>query len=638
MGSPLVILGKPSPDDGRIIASVARSLELDIHQADGISALSAHAAGGLPVGYLSFLPSSRDTIINLFSSIPVGAGQDIPFYQAIASVEIPAEIAELPISGAFRTPLEPVQMHAIISGMVRQTSLLVQNFSLVREVARYRKERNQLVRLGTSLSSEQYLDKLLELILAETRDIVDADAGSIYVREHTPTGDIWTNRLLFKVAQNDSVNITEKTRDVPIPITENTISGYVALMGEPLTITDVYVLDDSVPYKWSKGFDRRFKYRTKSMLTVPLKNLNGEVVGVLQLMNKKKDPKRKLTSLKAVEENVIPFPHSDEDFVRSIAAFAAVSIERVQLYQEIENIFEGFLSSSAAAIDERDRVTSGHSLRVAQYAMAYIDAINEETQGPFGAIRFSEERKRQFKFAAYLHDIGKIGVPEAILTKEGKLSESEMSALLAHAEYITAEVADHAGESKTSWATTAEVESDLEFVKKVNASGFLSDEDHARLMAIKEKTFLDSKGIEHRFLSEKEWLHLSIRRGNLTEKEREIINSHAVSTRRILSKIPWTRDLKDIPYVASHHHEKLDGSGYPDGLKNGEISLECRILAVVDIYEALVSQDRPYKPRMPAAKAVDILRTEAKAGRLDTEIVEFFVAKGLHTKFLNNPE
>jgi HD-GYP domain-containing protein (c-di-GMP phosphodiesterase class II) len=404
-------------------------------------------------------------------------------------------------------------------------------------------------------------------------------------------------------------------------------------MGEPLLIDDVYRLDASVPYKWSKGFDKRFNYRTKSMLTVPLKNMAQEVVGVLQLMNKKKDPRRKLDS-PAMSENVVPFSHSDEDFVRSIGSFAAVSIERVQLYQEIEDIFEGFLSSSAAAIDERDRVTSGHSLRVAEYAMALVNAINAETEGPFGSINFSEERKRQFKFAAYLHDIGKIGVPEALLTKECKLSDASFVALESRADYIKTMISWKGAGVDASWKTVQEVDDDLAFIRSISKAGFLPDDGVKRLEAIRAKRYRPAGGEPRTLCSEAEWEQLSIRKGNLTDKERDLINSHAVATRRILTKIPWTRELRDIPYIASHHHEKLDGSGYPDRLKESDISLECRILAVVDIYEALVSQDRPYKPRMPVAKAVEILRSEAKAHRLDAGVVEFFVAKGLHQLFV----
>jgi len=630
----IIVVGPAPKADRSVIEATVRALDMEVCFRDDIHDTALAPARGTPAGYLSYLPCSRAGIVDAFSSFPVGAGQDIPFYQHLDEKEIPPGMAALPVSGFFHSPLTAVQAHGMAGCMARLSILLSQNHSLVKEVARYRKERNQLIAIGTSLSSEKYLDKLLALILSETRDVVGADAGSIYVREHVPSGDLWTNRLLFKVAQNDSVNMTEKAKEIPIPITDNTISGYVALMGEPLLIDDVYKLDTLVPYSWSKGFDKRFNYRTKSMLTVPLKNMAGEVVGVLQLMNKKKDPRQKLGSPAAISQNVAPFSHSDEDFVRSIGSFAAVSIERVQLYQEIEDIFEGFLSSSAAAIDERDRVTSGHSLRVAEYAMALVDAINAETEGPFGSINFSEERKRQFKFAAYLHDIGKIGVPEALLTKESKLSDASLVALESRGDYIKTMISWKGAGADLPWKSVQELDDDVAFIRSISKAGFLPDDGVKRLEALRAKRFRPAGGEPRALCSDAEWEQLSIRKGNLTDKERDLINSHAVATRRILTKIPWTRELREIPYIASHHHEKLDGSGYPDRLKESDINLECRILAVVDIYEALVSQDRPYKPRMPVAKAVEILRSEAKARRLDAGVVEFFVAKGIHQLFV----
>jgi HD-GYP domain-containing protein (c-di-GMP phosphodiesterase class II) len=307
----------------------------------------------------------------------------------------------------------------------------------------------------------------------------------------------------------------------------------------------------------------------------------------------------------------------------------------VQLHQEIKDIFEGYLRSSIAAIDERDRVTYGHSRRVMGYAMAFADAVNRENGGPFGDVRFSEDRKNQFRFAALLHDIGKIGVPEALLTKEHRLSLEGMSVIRTRAEFVKAMKQIRPAIETKSWASIADLDNDVSFIETVNKSGFLSDDGLARLQAIRAKTYVDLSGVSAPFLGDAEFESLSIKTGNLTPKERTRINSHAQATRRILSRIPWTRELSQIPEIASHHHERLDGSGYPDGLKEHELSFESKALAVIDIYEALVAQDRPYKPRMPPQKALEILRAEAAARHLDTAIVEFFVSSGTYKIFLD---
>jgi HD-GYP domain-containing protein (c-di-GMP phosphodiesterase class II) len=369
------------------------------------------------------------------------------------------------------------------------------------------------------------------------------------------------------------------------------------------------------------------------MLTVPLKNIEEEVVGVLQLMNKKSDASVKLTTPEIVEQVVTDFSYSDEEFLQSIGALAAVSIERTQLYENIEQIFEGFLGSSIAAIDERDRVTSGHSRRVMGYAMALVEAINKAEEGVFAQVRFTEDSKRQFKFAALLHDIGKIGVPEAILNKEHRLPKDRFVSIVSRFDTIRYQLLFGHPEDALRWTSVDELESDRSFVERINKAGFIRDEDLERLESLKDKYYKNSEGKKARLIEENEWKALSVRRGNLTTEERDMINSHAISSYRILSKIPWTPDLEDIPEIAAHHHEKLDGTGYPDGLKKDQVRLEDKILAIIDIYDAIVAQDRPYKPAMPPSKAISILREEAKSGHLDPDLVEFFIGKDIYKMF-----
>lgn len=633
----IVVVGDVPAQDVERIRTVVASDHIDVRVAESGSVQELVGARPLPLGIVSYLPCTREAVLELIGRIPVGASKEVPVFQRIESDEPPSFLHTLPVYGTFCAPPREHDIRNMLMVMRRRAAAVDENGDLVSEVVKYRREKNLLVKIATALSSEINLDKLLEMILTESREAVWADAGSIYIRERSSGGgDRLTNRMLFKVAQNDSVYIAEKTREIPIPISDSTISGYVARKGVVLNVPDVYALDAGVPYRWQKGFDRRFGYRMKSMLTIPLKNLEGVVVGVLQLMNKKREWGARLVSPEAVDAEVEPFTKADEEMVLSIGALAAVTIERAQLYGSIEDIFEGFLHSSAAAIDERDRVTSGHSRRVAGYAIGFVDAVNACDEGPFAGVSFSEARRRQFKFAALLHDYGKIGVPEALLTKERRLNKGELSAIRARVELVKFLLATSDGSTGLPWASAEEIESDYAFIEKVDRAGFLPDDEYGRLERLRSTRYVDADGEMRPFLTDGEWESLSVRRGNLTAAQREIINSHAQATRRILSKIPWTSRLRRIPDIACHHHEKLDGSGYPDGLTGERIPLEARILAVVDIYEALVAQDRPYKPRMPAEKAVAILREEVSNGHLDGDVVEFFVEQNVYRMFLDD--
>ena len=632
MSSTVILLGDVAPSDRDVFAAVAESHGLEVCVRPKAKAFHGNASDSTPIGCLSFLPCEKQSCIGLFSEMPVGTGYEIPFFQRIEGETVPDFLQDLPVYGVFSTPLSTVSARNILTMIDRQNALMTQNKELVGEIMKYRKQKHQLINIGTSLSSQTSLDKLLSLILAESRELVSADAGSIYIREKNAPGGAFIDAIRFKISQNDSVDVSQAA-EIVMPMDKKTIAGYVGCTGELLTIDDVYNLPASVPYTFGKDWDRKFGYRMKSMLTVPLKNLAGEVVGILQLMNKKKDGSARLSSTSDIEAQTASFSLSDEDCVCSIGSQAAVSIERVQLYTEIESIFEGYLKSSIAAIDERDRITYGHSRRVMGYAMAFADAVNADREGPFKDVFFSEPRKNQFRFAALLHDIGKIGVPEALLMKESRISHEEMASLKMRVEYIKLSLASHIPAGPLPWSTEKELDDDCAFLETINGAGFLKDEDFTRLSMVRKKFYFDRNGRQAPFLNDNESEALSVRRGNLTPVERERINSHAVATRRILSRIPWTKDLELIPEIACHHHEKIDGSGYPDGLAADRIGFESKVLAVIDIYEALVSQDRPYKPKMPPERAIVILRGEVEAQHLDADIVEFFIKSGVYKIF-----
>ena len=489
--------------------------------------------------------------------------------------------------------------------------------------------------IGIALSSEHDLNRLLELIVQEARGFTNADGGSLYIKEN--------DRLNFVVAQTASL---EQRRDhkqafksVYLPLTKGSIAGYVAVTGKLLNIQDVYHIPPTVEYRFNKQFDRKTGYRSKSMLVVPMRDHTDEIIGVLQLIN----------SLDGRGE-VVPFKPEYEDLVLSLASQAAVAIRNAKLIQEIKNLFRSLVRYSAKAIDARSPHTAGHSGRVAKYCVRLARAVNEETEGRLGKIHFSPEEIEELRMAGWLHDIGKIGVRESVLEKTTKLNEDQMRTIAERFEAIKRArqnefmqvklqllmEGNHAVEIERREAELKEelarLDDDLAFLERVNIPGYLEEPDRARLKAIAERTYTNSRGETCYFLTPNEYENLSIVRGNLTPDEYKEIQSHVEHTLSILEKIPFTKDLANIPKHSAAHHEYLDGSGYPRGLKGDEITIQSRIMCIADIYDALSSPDRPYKKAIPLERTLEILREEVRAGKLDGDLVELFIRKKLYRR------
>jgi HD-GYP domain-containing protein (c-di-GMP phosphodiesterase class II) len=620
----IVILGKITPEDHEILCKAALMADLEVREMKEILPGFHFPEDQLPRGFISCLDAAKETIVYLFGVLPIGTGEKIPFFQNIPRGDIDPFLLNLPIQGFFEFPLTMATACSIIQTIGRNRALIAQNENLTDEIIRYRNQKHRLVEIGTALTRESDLLELLRLILATCRVMVDADAGSIYVRNREKPGGAYADSLTFKVSQNDSVNVGVMNEFV-LPINENSIAGYVAKTAMSLNIDDVDHIDKKVPWHFNGDWDKKVGYKTRSMLTLPLKNISGEVVGVLQLINKKHNSVKRAGDSDTFVQEASAFTLSDEEFVQSIASQAAVSIERAHYHECIKALFEGFLESSIAAIDERDRVTSGHSTRVLGYVTAFIDAVKSDGKKRFHSIIESQDRITQFQYAALLHDIGKIGVPEALLTRQTRLDDGEWKNLETRFRFIVPVESECAGNQNDMIAL--QDEDTLQYLLSVNKTGYLDDQNFVKLLELKNRTYHFADGTSGTLLTEQEWEKLSVRRGNLTESEREAINSHASSTYRILSKIPWTKNLEEIPRIAAQHHERLDGSGYPDGLKKREICIESRILAIVDIFESLVSKDRPYKPKVSVPDALEILRSEANAGKLDSECCHIFHRK-----------
>lgn len=493
----------------------------------------------------------------------------------------------------------------------------------------------RLNQIGIALSSEHNLNKLLELIVKEARSFTDADGGSLYIKE----GD----KLNFLVAQTASLerrsNVKPSFKSFYVPLTKASISGYVATTGEVLNIPDVYHIPPTVEYRFNKDFDVKMEYRSKSILTVPMRDHQDEIIGVLQLVN-------------SMDKNgrVMPFKPEYELLILSLASQAAVAIRNANLIAEIKNLFRSLVHYSVKAIDSRSRHTAGHSSRVAKYAKRFAEAINEETEGRLGQIKFTPEQLEELHMCGLLHDIGKIGVKEAVLEKTTKLNDSQMEAIAARFEVIKAYFCLRAMQQKLEWAESnhdarelrqenenclqAEIkilDEQLAFLQRLNDPIYNSTpDDLKRLREIAERTYHDSSGEMRYFLTGPEYENLAVTRGNLTAAEYKEIQKHVDYSLAILNKIRFTKDLENIPRYAAAHHEYLNGAGYPKGLKGDEIALQSRILCIADIFDALTAPDRPYKKAMPLEQTLKILQEEATRGKLDPDLVDLFVRRKLY--------
>lgn len=516
----------------------------------------------------------------------------------------------------------------------------VRNSELEQSLRERTQELEEINKVGIAMSTARGHEHLLSLILSKSRELSRSDAGSLYLVEEQEDG---TKFLRWKLAQNDSikVNFEEKI----LPLTKKSLAGYVALTGETLVIDDAYDLTD-VEYTINRSFDVATGYLTKSMLVFPMLTHTGEIIGVLQLINRKKFSAPARLTAATVPDAVIPFDAHTIKLMQSLAGQAAVSLENNVLYDSIERLFEGFVTASVTAIEQRDPTTSGHSFRVANLTCELAKTVDGIDAGIFAPHHFSVEQLREIRYASLLHDFGKVGVREKVLVKEKKLYPLQIDIIRARFEYLLKateasferkkleHALEHGLDRYAEWsaaidaerdAAMAKLSHDLQFIVKSNEPTVLPEGDFAYLNELGSRQYQDVTGEIRPLLTEEEVRTLSIRKGNLDPQERTEIESHVTHTFRFLTKIPWTRDLRDVPNIAYAHHEKLNGLGYPRGLAAEVIPIQSKMMTVSDIYDALTANDRPYKKAVPTDRALDILRMEVKDGLLDGSLVELFI-------------
>ena len=497
----------------------------------------------------------------------------------------------------------------------------------------------ELLEIGKSLNSFKDLDVLLSVILEKSRQMIGADAGSIYMVEgHQSPAEERT--LHFILMQNDSIKCDSERFQIPVSM--KSIAGAAALLKRSINIPDVRHLPADVPYTYNNSVEETTGYRTISMLTVPMINQEGTVMGIIQLINKKKNPSVKLVSPTDFDKEVIPMDEAGCDLIETLASQAGIAMENARLYAEIKRIFSGFVKASVHAIEQRDPTTSGHSFRVAALTRELARVVSAQKDGRFKDVQFTEEEIREIETAALLHDFGKVGVREEVLVKAKKLYPQNREVIRTRIDFIRTSIENDHLQRRLSMLeegtpveelailddarrrAVADIDECWRIINAANEPTVLNAGDFAKVEEVAERTFFDVNGKRRHYLEPEEVKALLVAKGSLTAEELDEIRSHAAHTISFLERIPWGVTMKNIPKFAGCHHEKLDGSGYPNRLTDKEIPLPSKIMAVADIYDALTAADRPYKKAVPLDKAFQILDFEVNDNHIDAELVALF--------------
>jgi len=516
----------------------------------------------------------------------------------------------------------------------------------------------EITRIGAALSVEKNVHKLLEMIVDEARNITHADGGTLYIL------DKHKQSLNFQILQTESMNIrlggtSGVAIDLPsVPLTDAqdnpnhaNVSSYVALTGETINIPDVYDAH-GFDFTGTRQYDKATGYRSKSMLVIALQNHESETIGVLQLLNAL-DPKTK---------KIVPFSSDTIELVVSLASQGAVALTNSHLIQNLTDLFYAFIKSIATAMDEKSPFTSGHIARVVDLTMMIAKQMNDTDQPPYQNVHFNDDEMEELRLASWMHDIGKITTPEVIVDKATKLQSfvDRMDFIETRFDLIAATIEKDTLKQKLKYLACGKLNPDLnaqldqemsgrlrrlvediEFMKSINQAGEpMNDEKIQKLNRIAQQTY-EKKGQQHPYLTEDELKNLSIQQGTLTPEERQIMENHAEVTYKMLSQLPFPKKQQMVPEYAAGHHEKLDGSGYPRHLKQDELPLQSRIMAVADIFEALTAQDRPYKKPMKLSQAMKILSSLKKIRHIDPDIHDLIVNSDLlmqYAKTFMNPD
>jgi HD-GYP domain-containing protein (c-di-GMP phosphodiesterase class II) len=447
---------------------------------------------------------------------------------------------------------------------------------------------------------------------------------------------------LFPLAERAFILLRKNEGEAPVPVAARRRDGRVEELEQvrmSRTIVREVVEKKQSVLSVDTLSDRHFGAQEsilaqaiRSVMCVPL-ILEGECLGMIQV-DTSSDP--------------YAFKEQDLEMLTGVCAETAVALKNFQLYSDIERLLDGFVRASVQAIEERDPATAGHSFRVANYAEQLAMSVDRDDSPDLRAVLFSKDQLREIRYAALLHDFGKVGVREDVLRKGKKLHPSDLRLLEQRFKYARAcierrayrQLAELHAEHELGFAEFREVKSRLveemrqDFerldnllgvIRRANEPAISHTENSSELRDLRNCCYPESDDVDAPLLDESEFLALSVSKGCLTPEERAEIESHVVDSYSFLVLIPWTHDLGSVPSIAHGHHEKLDGSGYPMGLRAHQISTQTRILTICDIYDALTAGDRPYKKALPQEQALDLIACECRSGRLDSRLFKVFV-------------
>ena len=484
------------------------------------------------------------------------------------------------------------------------------------------KKRNltyEYINITKNILYEQNQNKLLKRIVNYARLMTNADAATLYIKSEDD------KYLDFKIVENETLNMfLDKNINWPkLPLyingKKNTemVAVLSALEGKLINIKDAYN-EKNFNFEGTKKFDKNTGYRSKSMLVIPLKNHENEVIGVLQLINKIENGK------------IIEFNKEDEKIIETLASIAAITLTKNQLIKDFENLFESLIKTIGMAIDEKSKYTGGHVRRVAKIALMIASSLND-----LNIKKYSQKDFKLLEIAGWMHDIGKLTTPEYIMDKSTKLEKVidrieyikykfDILILQTYIKYLKNEISKQEYENLIK-----QYNADFEFLKNLNkGSEFVSDEKLEKLRKIKEY-----KMNNENLLNEDEFYNLSIKKGTLNDEELKIMRNHAKIGLEMLKKLHFPKKYKNIVHIAANHHEKLNCQGYPQGLCKEDLTLEDRIMAIADIFEALSSKDRPYKEPKKLSEIFKILYFMAKDGEIDKDIIKIVIQEKIYLKY-----
>ena len=502
---------------------------------------------------------------------------------------------------------------------------------------------DQLNAIGASLSAERDINRLLEAILTAAKTITRADGGTLYrVTEE--------KSLRFEIVRTSSLKYyLGGTTGNPVPFypiqlykdgkpNHSMVAAHAALTGKTINIADAYIAE-GFDFSGTRAFDAKTGYRSQSFLTVPMRNHEGEAIGVLQLINAQ-DPR---------SGQIVPFSSSDQRLAESLASQAAIALTNRMLINQLESLFESFISLINGAIDEKSPYTGGHCQRVPVLTMLLAEAVNETEQGPLAEFQMSDKDRYELKIAGLLHDCGKVTTPVHVVDKATKLEtifdrvqlidtrfevlkrDAEIDSLKRRLSMDRMEVSEEEGRLRDR---LRKLDDDRKFLHACNiGSERMSDEHIEHVKRIAQHRWRDVSGHEAEFLTADEVKNLTIRAGTLTDEERKVINHHIVATIRMLEALPWPKHLTKVPEYAGGHHERMDGKGYPKGLKRDEMSVPARCMGIADIFEALTAKDRPYKKGKTLSESLQILGRMKENHHIDPDLFDVFVRRKVYRRY-----